>query len=82
MYSDNPHVIDVFNDSSSIRANLVKEKEDGQDVQYLVLRCRLKKEEILPDSTGTIYAHMTDAVQHMRIPITPVEEEKASKGKK
>lgn len=82
MYSDNPHVIDVFNDSSDIRAKLVKEKEDGMDVHYLVLRCRLKKEEILPDSTGTVYAHMTDAVQHVRIPIMTVEEEKAAKGKK
>lgn len=85
MYSDSPHIIDVFNDSEEIKASFKEEKNltDNWTEGYIILKCKIKRDKIVaPDSTGSIYAHVTDGVQHMRLVITPEEVEKQPKGKK
>jgi len=86
MYSDGPHIVDVFNDSDEVKATFKVEKDetDGWERGFVILKFRMKKDKVVaPDSTGSVYAHITDGVQHARLIITPEEEQPTpKKGKK
>jgi hypothetical protein len=75
MYSGVPYIVDLYNDTDEIKASLVSQEEDGA---YIQLKCHVKK-ALGPDSTGVMYVHITDGVQHMRLPI---QVEVPEKGKK
>jgi hypothetical protein len=64
MYSGVPHIIDLYNDSEDFKASVLQ----GANGAYVEISCRVKK-ELQPDSTGVVYVHITDGVQHMRLPV-------------
>lgn len=76
MYSGVPHIIDLYNDTEDMRGVILL----GVHGSYVQLSCRIKK-DIEVDSTGTIYVHLTDGVQHMRLPVR-IEVPEKGKGKK
>ena len=84
MYSDVSHIIDFFNEVDNVEVSISPTGEKG--VKRITLSGTIAR-SIAPDSTGTLYIHLTDGVQHKRIqvvkkPTPSYKEEETNKDAK
>lgn len=84
MYSDVSHIIDFFNEIDNLEVSISPTGDKG--VKRITLSGTIAR-SIAPDSTGTLYIHLTDGVQHKRIQVvkkpTPLyKEEETNKDAK